>query len=108
MKPLETATMLGAIVLAAVVGGGIIAYPFWPGAHGPGQERTRNMSDNQRIEKTDAEWKAELTPEQYRIMRQKGTERAFTGAYWNTHSDGTFVCACCGQPLFDSSAKFDS
>jgi peptide-methionine (R)-S-oxide reductase len=103
MKTLVTGTML-----AAVVGAGVIAYPFWPGAWSPGQERTHNMSDSQRIEKSDAQWRTELTPEQYRIMRQKGTERAFTGEYWNTHADGTFVCGCCGQPLFDSAAKFDS
>ena len=100
--------MLAAIMLAAVVGAGVIAYPFWPGVPSPGQERTRHMSDSQRIEKTDAQWKAELTPEQYRVMRQEGTERAFTGQYWNTHEEGTFVCACCGQPLFDSTSKFES
>ena len=61
-----------------------------------------------RTEKTDAEWRAGLTPEQYRILRQKGTERAFTGKYWNHHSPGTYVCAGCGNVLFDSQAKFDS
>jgi peptide-methionine (R)-S-oxide reductase len=61
-----------------------------------------------RSEKTDAEWRAGLTPEQYRILRQKGTERAFTGKYWNHHSTGTYVCAGCGNVLFDSQAKFDS
>ena len=58
--------------------------------------------------KTDAEWKQELTPEQYHITREKGTERAFTGAYWDHHEDGRYVCACCGNPLFTSDAKFDS
>jgi len=61
-----------------------------------------------RTEKTDAEWRAGLTPEQYRILRQKGTERAFTGKYWNHHSPGTYVCAGCGNVLFDSQSKFDS
>ena len=59
-------------------------------------------------EKTDAEWRAGLTPEQYRILREKGTERAFTGKYWNHHARGVYACAGCGNPLFDSEAKFDS
>jgi peptide-methionine (R)-S-oxide reductase len=61
-----------------------------------------------RIEKLDAEWRQILTPEQYQITRRKGTERPFTGTYWNTKSKGTFECVCCGQPLIDSNAKFDS
>jgi peptide-methionine (R)-S-oxide reductase len=60
------------------------------------------------IAKTDEDWKRRLTPDQYRVLRQKGTERAFTGAYWNTKDDGTYVCAGCGQELFTSSDKFDS
>ena len=58
--------------------------------------------------KSDQEWQDELTPEQYRIARKKGTERAFTGQYWNCHDDGVYACVCCGQPLFDSETKFDS
>lgn len=61
-----------------------------------------------RIVKTDAEWKQTLTPEQYRILRKKGTERAFTGASWDNHAAGTYVCAADGNPLFDSETKFDS
>lgn len=61
-----------------------------------------------RLEKSEAEWREALTPEQYRITREKGTERAFTGAYWNTKEKGKFLCACCGQALFDSDTKFDS
>jgi peptide-methionine (R)-S-oxide reductase len=58
--------------------------------------------------KTDEQWRKELTPEQYRILRQKGTERAFTGQYWDTKTPGTYRCAGCGQELFDSDTKFDS
>ena len=61
-----------------------------------------------RVEKTDEEWRAGLSPEQYRILRQKGTERAFTGKYWNHHALGVYACGACGNPLFDSAAKFDS
>jgi peptide-methionine (R)-S-oxide reductase len=60
------------------------------------------------IDKSDAEWRAELTPEQYRVLREKGTERAFTGEYWNEHRPGTYVCAGCGSPLFDAGTKFES
>ena len=60
------------------------------------------------VEKTDAEWRAQLTPEQYRILREKGTERAFTGKYWNNHDRGLYACAACGNPLFDSQTKFES
>jgi peptide-methionine (R)-S-oxide reductase len=65
------------------------------------------MSDR-KIEKTDAQWRSELTPEQYKVMRDKGTERAFTGAYVDNHEKGTYKCAACGEPLFDSDTKFDS
>jgi peptide-methionine (R)-S-oxide reductase len=60
------------------------------------------------ITKTEAEWQKELTPEQYRVLREKGTERAFTGKYWNTHAAGDYKCAGCGLVLFKSEAKFDS
>ena len=61
-----------------------------------------------KITKTDAEWRAHLTPEQYRICRQKGTEYAFTGAYHDCHDPGVYHCVCCGAPLFEADAKFDS
>jgi peptide-methionine (R)-S-oxide reductase len=60
------------------------------------------------VEKTDAEWRAKLTPEQYRVTREKGTERAFTGKYWNEHAKGEYRCVCCGALLFTSDSKFDS
>lgn len=61
-----------------------------------------------RITKSEDQWRAELTPEQYRILRQKGTERPFSGDYVHAKADGTYVCAGCGQPLFRSETKYDS
>lgn len=61
-----------------------------------------------RIVRTDDEWRAELTPEQFEITRRQGTERAFTGAYWDCHDEGIYRCVCCGSELFSSAAKFDS
>jgi peptide-methionine (R)-S-oxide reductase len=65
------------------------------------------LPDDQ-LPKTEAEWKKRLTPEQFHVARQKGTERAFTGKYWNTKTPGTYRCICCGEPLFKSGEKFDS
>jgi peptide-methionine (R)-S-oxide reductase len=58
--------------------------------------------------RTEEDWKKTLTPEQYRVLREKGTERAFAGKYWNNHDDGTYRCAGCGEVLFTSDEKFDS
>jgi peptide-methionine (R)-S-oxide reductase len=65
-----------------------------------------NMKD--KINKTDAEWRAQLSAEQFSVLRKHGTERAFTGDYWNHHEAGAYVCAGCGLPLFSSEHKFDS
>jgi peptide-methionine (R)-S-oxide reductase len=64
------------------------------------------MSD--KLNKDDAYWREKLTSDEYRICREKGTERAFTGCYWDTKTKGTYVCKCCGKPLFDSETKYDS
>ncbi len=70
------------------------------------------MSDDakpvERVEKTDAEWKALLTPVQYKVARGHGTEPAFTGETWDEHRPGVYHCVCCGAPLFDAGTKFDS
>ena len=62
----------------------------------------------EKVRKSEAEWRAALTPEQYHIAREKGTERAFTGEYWNTKDPGVYRCSSCGEPLFDAATKYDS
>lgn len=62
----------------------------------------------EKIVKSDEEWRAELSPEAYEVARCHGTERAFTGRYWDTKTPGTYRCVCCGEPLFDSSTKYES
>ena len=62
----------------------------------------------EKVKKSDTEWQKELTPEQYYVTRKAGTEPAFTGKYWNSKEKGTYVCACCGEPLFDSETKYES
>ena len=64
--------------------------------------------DHPKVVKTDAEWKKVLTPEQFQVTRKAGTERAFTGPFWNDHRAGLYRCVCCGTPLFGSETKFES
>ncbi len=62
----------------------------------------------EKMQKSDEEWRVELTPEQYHVTREHGTERSFTGEYWNNKEDGEYRCICCGELLFDSKTKYDS
>lgn len=71
-------------------------------------EEVKKMTREEAMKMTDAEWRERLTPEQYRIARQKGTERAFTGEYYDLKEDGTYHCICCGAELFSSDSKFHS
>jgi peptide-methionine (R)-S-oxide reductase len=68
------------------------------------------MSDTShpKVVKSDAEWRAELSPEQYEVTRKSGTDRAFGGPFWDEHRQGTYYCVCCGTPLFRSETKFES
>jgi peptide-methionine (R)-S-oxide reductase len=88
------------------VGGGVRATNA--PASMPATNRTARAPMKEKVIKTDAEWRKQLTPEQYRVLRQKDTERAFTGAFWNNHEKGAYQCAGCGAVLFSSDAKFDS
>ena len=92
-------------ILPIITIGPIACDPGHPGRAPP--EKTMSKSSD-KIAKTDAEWRAQLTEQQYRITRQKGTEPAFTGQYYNTKTTGTYHCVGCDQALFKSSDKFDS
>ncbi len=72
------------------------------------QTKTTDQSMTEKVKKSETEWQTCLTPQEYTILRQKGTERAFTGKYYKHKEDGTYVCAACGNELFSSQSKFDS
>jgi peptide-methionine (R)-S-oxide reductase len=71
-------------------------------------EKYRNVQRSDQVVKSEAQWKKQLTPEQFEVLRQKGTERAFNNAYWDNHEKGVYTCAGCGLELFSSDAKFES
>lgn len=68
----------------------------------------KGIVEVEKVQKTDAEWRQQLTPEEYEVTRHGGTERAFTGKYWNNHEHGIYRCVCCGNTLFSSDTKFES
>ena len=96
--------------------GGLILCSFAPETHRAGADdsvrvysaETKSFVVEARIMKTDEEWKKVLSPLAYEVTRQKGTERPFTGEYWNNHQKGTYRCICCGNDLFTSDTKFES
>jgi peptide-methionine (R)-S-oxide reductase len=88
---------IGAIALWVILAAGQTAVP---------EREGRPVGD--KVIKSDEEWKKILTPEQFSVARKAGTERAFTGEYWDCHKDGMYTCVCCGQSLFDSNTKFES
>lgn len=94
--------ILWSAMLAAVVGAG------WLARRSAVVGERIGVPMEKKVQKSDEEWRESLTKEQYRVTREKGTEWAFTGAYWNTKEDGVYRCVCCGQPLFDAATKFDS
>jgi peptide-methionine (R)-S-oxide reductase len=107
-------------LLMASVGAGSLAVAFAPsrnptvgdagdaGASSTGASGGPGEEPIGRVVKSNEEWKKLLTPEQYRVTREGGTERAFTGKWWNNHEKGIYVCVCCRLPLFDSATKYDS
>jgi len=106
MKPLFAAVCLLALAALFLVmrpagAGAKSATSAVPAEAPPGPKITK-------VDKTDSEWEKLLKPEQFRVLRQQGTERAFTGAYWNEHRKGVYRCAGCGLELFGSNTKFDS
>lgn len=100
-----------AIALLAVAKPGYLAAA--PRSGGSGSLRVWSVAAGgyvmtEKIAKSAEEWRRQLTPEQYHVTREKGTERAFTGKDWNNHADGIYRCVCCGQDLFDARSKYDS
>jgi peptide-methionine (R)-S-oxide reductase len=106
---------IGLAVAASLLMGGMawVGSPQWAVAqNGTGAKSDKKPQKEARtsgkVMKTEEEWRRQLTPEQFEVTRKHGTERAFTGKYWNTHGKGVYECVCCGQELFSSDTKFES
>ena len=125
LEPLESEVPRRAFLLMPLAGGALLASLYRrvrkmpdAAASGTGSEVDLVAFDDQgkregtlhvrQIVKPEAEWRKELAPDEYAVTREKGTERAFTGRYWNNHEDGLYRCVCCGTALFRSTEKFDS
>ena len=100
-------TRIGSWMTAALLTAAL-AVPAAAGKAPAGNAAKPNAEEIVPVKKTEDEWKKQLTPEQFRVLRKKGTEIAFTGKYWNNHAKGRYVCAACGLELFSSKTKFDS
>lgn len=108
MKPVLSLSLLSAALLAAGCGSSQVTNQAGANASTNPPSATANSTTTNKVMKTDEEWKKELTPEQYRVLREKGTEASFSGAYWNTKDPGVYRCAGCGEVLFASDTKYDS
>jgi peptide-methionine (R)-S-oxide reductase len=97
--------LVAAVVLVVVLVAGALGWYRW--RHAPVPERA-GVAQGGKVVKSDDEWRQQLTAEQYRVTRQRGTETRCTGEYWNCKKDGIYHCVCCGQPLFDSTTKYES
>ena len=106
MKNIHILSLVGVAALLAGCNASRTADVTISAAEAPATAKEKVMSE--KVVKTDEEWRKQLTPDQYAVLRQKGTERAFTGAYWNTKDKGVYRCAGCGEVLFQSDTKFDS
>lgn len=99
------------LLIAAISGctdGGAATAPSTAGISDGSPNMNNASVTGDKVTKSDDQWRQQLTPDQYRILREKGTEPAFTGRYWNEKTPGTYTCAGCAQPLFDSDTKFES